>query len=267
MARRLPLGRSGHPCLRTPHLDALAGGGVLFRRHFAQATPCGPARARPAHRHVRAEPSLGDQRHAARRAPHRSRRRGAQGGLPADPVRLHRPERRPARPRSGATRGFAPTRASTRASRSASTCPRTTPPGSPIWSAATAAGRSLAELFGGALGAPAPYPAEDSETAFLDRCLPRPGSSGWQEAAPWFAHLSFLKPHPPLVAPAPYHALYHPDEVPPPVRAREPRGRGGGPSLARGQARASRLSDSWYGKPAEPGRGRRSARRARSTTA
>ncbi|MCC2664926.1 MAG: hypothetical protein K0S35_2848, partial [Geminicoccaceae bacterium] len=29
----------GHPCLRTPHLDALARRGVLFRRHFSQATP------------------------------------------------------------------------------------------------------------------------------------------------------------------------------------------------------------------------------------
>src|SRR5579872_3874286 len=35
----------GHPCLRTPHLDRLAGEGLLFRRHYTQASPCGPARA------------------------------------------------------------------------------------------------------------------------------------------------------------------------------------------------------------------------------
>ncbi|HYC14311.1 MAG TPA: sulfatase-like hydrolase/transferase, partial [Stellaceae bacterium] len=35
----------GHPCLKTPHLDALAADGVLFRRHYTQASPCGPARA------------------------------------------------------------------------------------------------------------------------------------------------------------------------------------------------------------------------------
>jgi arylsulfatase A-like enzyme len=35
----------GHPCLRTPNLDRLAAEGVLFRRHFTQASPCGPARA------------------------------------------------------------------------------------------------------------------------------------------------------------------------------------------------------------------------------
>ena len=34
----------GHPCVRTPHLDALAAEGVLFRNHFAQCSPCGPAR-------------------------------------------------------------------------------------------------------------------------------------------------------------------------------------------------------------------------------
>ena len=31
--------------VRTPNLDRLAAGGVSFRRHFAQAAPCGPSRA------------------------------------------------------------------------------------------------------------------------------------------------------------------------------------------------------------------------------
>ena len=35
----------GHPVVRTPNLDRLAADGVLFTRHFAQATPCGPSRA------------------------------------------------------------------------------------------------------------------------------------------------------------------------------------------------------------------------------
>ena len=35
----------GHPCLRTPHLDRLAETGVLFTRHYSQATPCSPGRA------------------------------------------------------------------------------------------------------------------------------------------------------------------------------------------------------------------------------
>ena len=34
----------GHPVVKTPNLDALAADGVLFRNHYAQATPCGPSR-------------------------------------------------------------------------------------------------------------------------------------------------------------------------------------------------------------------------------
>ena len=35
----------GHPVVRSPHLDELAAGGVLFERHYANAVPCGPSRA------------------------------------------------------------------------------------------------------------------------------------------------------------------------------------------------------------------------------
>ena len=34
----------GHPVVRTPHLDALAAEGVLFKRHYSVCAPCGPAR-------------------------------------------------------------------------------------------------------------------------------------------------------------------------------------------------------------------------------
>ena len=121
-------------------------------------------------------------------------------------------------------------------------------------------GRAVRE----ASGEPAPYPAEDSETAFLaDRFL------SWLErravAEPWFAHLSFLKPHPPLVAPAPWHGLYDPDCVPPPVRAESARAEAPAhPWLAAKLVQPK--SESWYGKPGawtSP----TSARPARSTTA
>ncbi len=35
----------GHAHVKTPNLDALAAEGVTFKRHYAQATPCGPSRA------------------------------------------------------------------------------------------------------------------------------------------------------------------------------------------------------------------------------
>ena len=71
----------------------------------------------------------------------------------------------------------------------------------------------------GPLGEPAPWRAEDSETAFLtDRFL------AWldgQGSRPWLAHVSFIKPHPPLVAAAPFHALVDPAVVPLPVAGTE----------------------------------------------
>ena len=39
------LGAAGDPCIKTPNLDALVRDGVLFRRHYCQAVPCGPSRA------------------------------------------------------------------------------------------------------------------------------------------------------------------------------------------------------------------------------
>ena len=34
----------------------------------------------------------------------------------------------------------------------------------------------------------------------------------------WFAHLSYLRPHPPWIAPEPYNSMYDPDDVSKPVR-------------------------------------------------
>ncbi|MCV2863491.1 sulfatase-like hydrolase/transferase [Albidovulum sediminicola] len=61
---------------------------------------------------------------------------------------------------------------------------------------------------------PALYRAEDSDTAFLtDQTIAylrasRPG---------WFAHLTYLRPHPPLVAPEPWNRLIDPASLPLPV--------------------------------------------------
>ena len=39
------LGFAGHPMVKTPNLDRLAAEGVLFKKHYCQAVPCGPSRA------------------------------------------------------------------------------------------------------------------------------------------------------------------------------------------------------------------------------
>ncbi len=68
------------------------------------------------------------------------------------------------------------------------------------------------------LDAPARYRAEDSDTAFLtDRFLDH-----MQGAAPgWFATLTYIRPHPPFVAPSPYNTMYDPDAIPAPRQSRD----------------------------------------------
>lgn len=64
---------------------------------------------------------------------------------------------------------------------------------------------------------PAMYRAEDSDTAFLtDGCLSFLAARTKGES--WFAHLTYIRPHPPLVAPEPYNRMYDPALLPMPKR-------------------------------------------------
>ena len=63
---------------------------------------------------------------------------------------------------------------------------------------------------------PCRIPAELSDTAyFTDRALTYLKGVGNK---PWFLHLGYYRPHPPFIAPAPYHAMYRPEDMPAPVR-------------------------------------------------
>lgn len=74
---------------------------------------------------------------------------------------------------------------------------------------------------GPAIVDPALYPADLSDTAFLsDQFL-----SKMQDVEPgWFATLTYIRPHPPLVAPAPYNSLYEPQDMPAPYATHDPLG-------------------------------------------
>ena len=64
---------------------------------------------------------------------------------------------------------------------------------------------------------PARVKEEHSETAYMtDRALEFIQQAGDQ---PWCAHLSYIKPHWPYMAPAPYHAMYGPNHIPPANRS------------------------------------------------
>ena len=63
---------------------------------------------------------------------------------------------------------------------------------------------------------PAIYTAQDSDTAFLtDQTLKE---MSVREDHDWFATVTYIRPHPPLVAPEPYNRMYQPSDVPPPAR-------------------------------------------------
>jgi arylsulfatase A-like enzyme len=214
------LGAAGHPVVRTPNLDRLAAGGVAFRRHFAQAAPCGPSRASlytgmylMNHRSVINGTPL-DARHdnialVARRLGYDPALFGytdtsidPRTVAPADP-RLHRYE--------GVLPGFDPV------------ChlPESEPFAWLDWLRAHDVDvpdewRTFVDQPADGTRWRTQYEAKYSQTAFLtDRLLE------WLDtrSTPWFAHISYLRPHPPFLAPAPYDTMFDPASVPAPVRA------------------------------------------------
>ncbi|HEY8579899.1 MAG TPA: alkaline phosphatase family protein [Beijerinckiaceae bacterium] len=64
---------------------------------------------------------------------------------------------------------------------------------------------------------PARVAEEDSETPYMTRRAMDFIAECGDE--PWCLHLSYIKPHWPYIAPAPYNTMYGPEHVPPAVRA------------------------------------------------
>lgn len=204
----------GHPTVQTPHVDALAREGVLFARHFASAAPCSPARAglytglyQMNHRVCRNGSPL-DQRFdnlalAARRAgydptlfgytdtapdprgldPEDPHLRTYEGVLPGFSVRVLLPEHE--KPWLSWLRAKGNTAAKNR-------------------DVHRAVGAQPSEVT----RAPPQYSADETQSAYLAGELIR-----WmdEQDEPWFAHVSFLRPHPPFVVPEPYNSLYAPE--------------------------------------------------------
>lgn len=221
----------GHPCVRTPHLDALAAEGVLFRSHYAQASPCGPARASLLtglymmnHRSLRNGTPL-DARHTnialeVRKAGYDPTLFGYTDTSP-DPRRYP-----PGDPALRTYEGVLP----------GMTVGLKLPDDMAAWIADLRAKgyelpggrrdvyRPVANYPGAARRghtfSPPVFTAEDSETAFIANAVLK--HIGVRRQEPWFVHAVFLRPHPPIIAPEPYNAMYDPGNVPFPRRAATP---------------------------------------------
>lgn len=94
---------------------------------------------------------------------------------------------------------------------------------------------------GSPIRSPARYSAQDSDTAFLtDRTLET--LSGC-EGSDWFSLVTYIRPHPPIVAPAPFNTQFEPSSIPSPEGA-----------LSIEQVRASHpFFDAYFSEPSNTG--------------
>lgn len=215
------LGVLGHPCVRTPSLDALAREAVVFRNHFAPCAPCSPARAslytglyQMNHRVVANGTPLDDRfdnlARAARRAGYLPTLFGytdtaldPRGRAPRDPDLRGYEEILP---------GFVCRQPLREDDRAWIAWLRSRGHGAALLADPHAVAPAPS---GGVSLAPPGYGAEETQTAFLvERFLDWHAEQG---AEPWFAHISFLRPHPPFVVPEPYASIVAPRDVPAPI--------------------------------------------------
>jgi len=217
----------GHPCIRTPNLDALCADGLTFRHHYTQTAPCGPGRASLLtglymmnHRVVQNSVPM-DRRHTnlaleMRQAGYVPALVGYTTTTPDPRVTSHQDPRY--RILGSLMHGWHPVGSWEPEKQAYFNWLRDKGfdlPATPddIW-------LPLPDTGHGDTVSPSSIPAALSDTAWSTEC----GLSYLQGVtqAPWFLHLGYYRPHPPFIASAPYHTMYDPAEVPAPVRAESP---------------------------------------------
>lgn len=216
------LGIAGHHLVTTPSLDRLATNGVRFARHYSQAAPCGPGRA------------------SLYTGTYQMNHRVVANGTPLD-RRLDNIALMARRA------GYAPALFGyTDQAVDPRSIPDATDPRRRTWEGVLPGFEVVVELVGDqlpwrrwladrghridttttegpdaaraaleVLAAEPLRPAEHSHSAFMtDTFL------DWLDhRAPevWFAHLSYLRPHPPYAAAGEFATAYHPDDVGDPI--------------------------------------------------
>lgn len=217
------LGVLGHPVVRTPTLDSLAAQGVCFRRHYAQAAPCGPSRAS-----LHTGLYLHNHRSATNGTPLDARHTNwalEARELGYDPVLFGYTDTSqdprgldPAHPllrtyegplpglRPLVMMGENPVAWARWLEKKGYTVP------DPAWKLYRQKKDGPEWEQGGPVPAPLAIPAEHHDTAFMvDQVIEHLARHGDR---PFFVHLSLLRPHPPWVAPEPYNTLYDPASLP-----------------------------------------------------
>lgn len=206
------LGVAGHPQVRTPHLDRLAAEGVRFARHYSQAAPCSPGRAclytgtyqfnnRVVGNGTPLDDRFDNVAHAARRAGFDPALFGyTDQGI--DPRSAAGPDDPRLSTFEGILPGFTP-----------AFVLNEDQAGWIAWLATL--GYAVPENAETALRGEPTRPAEHGVSAFLtDRFLE------WlpEQPSPWWAHVSYFRPHPPFAAAGEWSRSYDPGAVALPVR-------------------------------------------------
>jgi arylsulfatase A-like enzyme len=202
---------AGHPLVRTPNLDELAANGVRFARHYSQAAPCAPGRAslytgmyQMNHRVVANGTPL-DRRFdnvalAARRAGYTPVMFGYTDQA-IDPRDADGPDDPRLSDYEGVLPGFDCLLDLTEAQ-------------TPWVEWLAELGYDTSEGAIPLLASEHARPEEHSVGAFLtDRAIDWLG----RQREPWFAHLSYLRPHPPYSAPGEWSQAYDPTDVGEPI--------------------------------------------------
>jgi len=208
--------------VRMPNLHALMAEGVSFANHFSVTSPCGPARASlltglyaMTHRSVRNGAPL--QRHhtnlalEARKAGYEPLLFGYTD-MSVDPIDLH-PNDPALKTYESAMPGFTEL-VSLRFDDSLPWVADLKAKGYDVPAAYLELLRATDPDGPAGLQSPTLYRAEDSDTAFLTGETLKALSV--REGTDWFAHVTYIRPHPPFAAPEPYSTMYAPDAVPPP---------------------------------------------------
>ena len=215
------LSATGHSVVRTPGLDRLAAQGVAFRRHYSQAAPCSPGRAAlytgtyQFNNRVVANGTPLDRRfdnlaYAARRGGYRPVLFGYtdQGIDPRDATGL-------ADPRLSTYEGVLPG-FDIELDLSGDATP---------WiDALRSSGHDVSGGVWHLLATESDRPAEHGLAAFTtDRVI------GWlgEQRDSWFAHASFLRPHPPLSAAGRWSEAFAPDRCGGEIEPIDPQARHG----------------------------------------
>ena len=201
---------AGHPLVRTPNLDALAADGVRLARHYAQAAPCGPGRAAlytgtymMTNRVVDNGTPLDDRfdniARAARRAGYEPALFGYTDQAP-DPRAFTAPDDPRLSNWQGVLPGFDPVL-------------ELDDYYTPWLRWLTGFGYDVDDVSR-ALASESARPVEHSLSAFQTDHLIR-----WidRQSGPWFAHASYLRPHPPYNAAGEFATMYDPAQCPEPL--------------------------------------------------